>query len=200
MKIYFDGCSHTWGSELDNNIQSRYSNLVCNHFGAEEYNIAERGGSDHRLTRNLLEHDLSQYDMFVIQMTYKRRNEYFYDGGWKKTNWNIIFDKVDFKLHNGHNITYKHPPSEVKEVWYGYYTKLHSDVLADSNQLIYYNVIKGLIEHKPHAIIGIDNSDKLPLDFSYQKNNLPRRGGGHPSEKGHKIIANDVISLLTKHK
>ena len=67
MKIYFDGCSHTWGSELSD-LDSRYSNIICNHYGAEEYNIAERGGSDKRMVRNLLEHDLTQYDMFVIRI------------------------------------------------------------------------------------------------------------------------------------
>ena len=191
MKIYFDGCSHTWGSELID-LNSRYSNIICNHFGAEEYNIAERGGSDKRMVRNLLEHDITQYDMIVIQMTGKNRTEYYNDG-WKKVNWNTIFYKVDFKGKDS-------VPKEINKTWYDYYTLIHTEELADSNQLIYYTVIKGLIEHKPHVIIGIDNSDKLPLDFSYEKNNLPRRGGGHPSEKGHKIIANDVISLLTKHK
>ena len=191
MKIYFDGCSHTWGSELSD-LDSRYSNIICNHYGAEEYNIAERGGSDKRMVRNLLEHDLTQYDMFVIQMTGKYRTEYYYNG-WKKVNWNTIFYKVDFKGKDS-------VPKEINKTWYDYYTLIHTEELADSNQLIYYTIIKGLIEHKPHVIIGIDNSDKLPLDFSYEKNNLPRRGGGHPSEKGHKIIANDVISLLTKHK
>ena len=191
MKIYFDGCSHTWGSELID-LNSRYSNIICNHFGAEEYNIAERGGSDKRMVRNLLEHDITQYDMIVIQMTGKNRTEYYNDG-WKKVNWNTIFYKVDFKGKDS-------IPKEINKTWYDYYTLIHTEELADSNQLIYYTIIKGLIEHKPHVIIGIDNSDKLPLDFSYQKNNLPRRGGGHPSEKGHKIIANDVISLLTKHK
>ena len=191
MKIYFDGCSHTWGSELID-LNSRYSNIICNHFGAEEYNIAERGGSDKRMVRNLLEHDITQYDMIVIQMTGKNRTEY-YNNGWKKVNWNTIFYKVDFKGKDS-------VPKEINKTWYDYYTLIHTEELADSNQLIYYTIIKGLIEHKPHVIIGIDNSDKLPLDFSYEKNNLPRRGGGHPSEKGHKIIANDVISLLTKHK
>ena len=52
MKIYFDGCSHTWGSELTD-LNSRYSKIICNHYGAEEYNIAERGGSDKRMVRNL---------------------------------------------------------------------------------------------------------------------------------------------------
>ena len=165
MKIYFDGCSHTWGSELTD-LNSRYSKIICNHYDAEEYNIAERGGSDKRMVRNLLEHDLTQYDMFVIQMTGKDRTEYYHDGKWKKVNWNTIFYKVDYKGNES-------VPKEIKQTWYDYYTLIHTEELADSNQLINYTVIKGLIEHKPHVIIGIDNSDKLPLNFSYNKD-LPR--------------------------
>ena len=185
MKIYFDGCSHTWGSELTD-LNSRYSKIICNHYDAEEYNIAERGGSDKRMVRNLLEHDLTQYDMFVIQMTGKDRTEYYHDGKWKKVNWNTIFYKVDYKGNES-------VPKEIKQTWYDYYTLIHTEELADSNQLINYTVIKGLIEHKPHVIIGIDNSDKLPLNFSYNKD-LPRAKGGHPSELGHNKIASDIIN------
>ena len=185
MKIYFDGCSHTWGSELTD-LNSRYSKIISNNYDAEEYNIAERGGSDKRMVRNLLEHDLTQYDMFVIQMTGKNRTEYYHDGKWKKVNWNTIFYKVDYKGNES-------VPKEIKQTWYDYYTLIHTEELADSNQLLYYTVIKGLIEHKPHVIIGIDNSDKLPLNFSYNKN-LPRAKGGHPSELGHNKIASDIIN------
>ena len=44
MRIYFDGCSWTKGEELENQEEDRFSRLVANHFDAEEYNIAIRGG------------------------------------------------------------------------------------------------------------------------------------------------------------
>ena len=77
MKIYFDGCSHTWGADLEDNENSRYSKLVCDHFKAEEYNIAKRNGGCRRVARNLIEHNLSQYDLFVIEMPSLYRNEYY---------------------------------------------------------------------------------------------------------------------------
>ena len=85
MKIYFDGCSNTAGSELKDAKKTRFSKLVCDHFNAEEYNIGLFSGSDRRMARNLLEHDLSQYDMFVIQLTQKARSEYWCerDKKWK---------------------------------------------------------------------------------------------------------------------
>ena len=77
MKIYFDVCSNTWGAELQDNLKSTYSRLVCDHFDAEEYNISLQGGNNRRIARNLLEHNLSDYDMFVIQFTHKVRGEWY---------------------------------------------------------------------------------------------------------------------------
>ena len=68
MKFYFDGCSHTWGAELAEPEVSRYSRLVSDHFGAEEYNIARRGGSDKRVLRKLLETDLSGMTMLSCNL------------------------------------------------------------------------------------------------------------------------------------
>ena len=87
MKIYFDGCSFTYGSELKDRLKSRYSRLLCDHFDAEEYNIARGGGSNRRIARNLLEHDLSQYDMVVLQMTKRQRTEYYSYGHWQRVSW-----------------------------------------------------------------------------------------------------------------
>ena len=40
MKIYFDGCAKTYGAAVQHNIKQRYSTLLCDKLGAEEYNIA----------------------------------------------------------------------------------------------------------------------------------------------------------------
>ena len=77
MRIYFDGCSKTGGYSLSGRVDRRYPKLLCEKFNAEEYNIAQRSGSNKRLVRNLLEHDLSKFDLFVIQMTKRKRLEYY---------------------------------------------------------------------------------------------------------------------------
>ena len=97
MKIYFDGCSHTWGAELLDPYKSRYSKIVCDHFNAEEYNIGKVSGSDRRMARNLLEHDLSQYDMFVIQLTQKSRSEYWCE---RDKRWKILRHELRPKRRN----------------------------------------------------------------------------------------------------
>ena len=81
MRIYFDGCAKTGGYGLLPDAV-RYSKLLCDKLGAKEYNIAQRCGNNRRIVRNLLEHDLSKFDLFVLQMTKRRRFEYFDGNKW----------------------------------------------------------------------------------------------------------------------
>ena len=91
LKIYFDGCAKTGGYAKIPAFDVRYSKLFCRELGAEEYNIAQRCGSNRRIVRNLLEHDLSKFNFFVIQMTKRERFE-FYDN--KTNEWiSIAYDK-----------------------------------------------------------------------------------------------------------
>lgn len=77
MKIYFDGCAKTGGYSRTGRVDDRYPKLLCEKLSAEEYNLAQRNGNNNRIVRNLLEHNLSDFDLFVIQMTKRNRFEYY---------------------------------------------------------------------------------------------------------------------------
>lgn len=95
MKIYFDGCSWTEGAELENEKEERFSKVLCNELGAEEYNFAVCGGSNDRIVRNLLvENNIEEYDLAVIQMTFPARTEY-YDNQWVKESRNRSWSQDD---------------------------------------------------------------------------------------------------------
>ena len=209
MKIYFDGCSNTAGSELKDAKNTRFSKLVCDHFNAEEYNIALESGSDRRMARNLLEHDLSQYDMFVIQLTQKSRSEYWCE---RDKEWKVL----------KHSLKHRHKDDvdriKVSNIWENYLKYVYTDESGTSNQLIYYTLMKILLKDKPHVIIGVDffhdslfisNSISAPVDIKYEygdpkrlngkiirsktKKCIPRYQGGHPTVEGHRYIADDII-------
>ena len=79
MKIYFDGGSWCYGSELLDRNKSRYSKIVCDKLGAEEYNISQPGGSNAMMERHLLvDHkNIKEFDLVIIQMVYPDRTEYY---------------------------------------------------------------------------------------------------------------------------
>ena len=199
MKIYFDGCSNTWGAGLETPELSRYSRLVSEHFGAEEHNIARRGGSDKRVLRNLLETDLSEFDYIIVQMTFKNRTEYWCDNKkrWMSINLDSIKRKgVERKLNGSF-------------FWKDYFKDVYTDKLGSINQLTYYHAMRNVLKDKKHIIIGINGWGHViqaPVDMKFTNfksndsidyNTAPH---GHVSKEGHKIIAEEIIKHIEKHK
>ena len=207
MKIYFDGCSNTWGAELAEPEVSRYSRIVSDHFGAEEHNIAMRGGSDKRLLRNLLETDLSEFDYIILQMTCKNRTEFWSD---KKNRW------VGIKSFGVNPLSKKQKlkssflwEEEIKRDFkfqIDYYKHVYTDKLGNINQLTLYHAMRNVLKDKKHLIIGINGwgqITKAPVDINFT--NFKRidcieyktAPGGHVNEEGHKTIAREIINCIS---
>ncbi len=77
-KILFHGCSITWGDELEDRENERYSKLVCNNFGVDEKNIALCGNSNDRIVREAIEYlENEKVDIVILQFTVQSRMEWF---------------------------------------------------------------------------------------------------------------------------
>ena len=186
MKIYFDGCGKTSGvGPMSNHLDKRFSTLLCNKLGAEEYNIAQAGSSNRRIVRNLINHDLSKYDLFVIQMSKRNRLESFCK---KKNKWRKVPE-------NGLDSQGMSPLE--KQHWENYYDKIYTDEMGVIDEKICFYAIKSLLQNEKHIIMSIGNHDyDLPVDFVY------RRGVDYKEGKfgidDHKEIENLVISRVDK--
>jgi len=83
MKILFHGCSITWGDELEDRENERYSKLVCDILCVEENNLAHCGNSNDRIVRETIEYlQTSKVDVVVMQFTVHSRIEWFDKEGW----------------------------------------------------------------------------------------------------------------------
>jgi len=204
MKIYFDGCSHTWGAELAKPEVYRYSRIVSDHFGAEEYNIARRGGSDKRVLRNLIETDLSEYDYVIVQLTRKSRTEFWCD---RNKSWFQIKNPVRV-LKDGRmkERTNTYLDEDKKFFWKNYWKHIYTEKLGHINQLTYYHAMRNLLKDKKHLIIGISGKGsviQVPVDINFtnfESNNTIKyktAPAGHPSEEGHKQIAEEIIKCIS---
>ena len=204
MKIYFDGCSHTWGAELAKPEVYRYSRIVSDHFGAEEYNIARRGGSDKRVLRNLIETDLSEYDYVIVQLTRKSRTEFWCD---RNKSWFQIKNPVRV-LKDGRmkERTNTYLDEDKKFFWKNYWKYIYTEKLGHINQLTYYHAMRNLLKDKKHLIIGISGKGsviQVPVDINFtnfESNNTIKyktAPAGHPSEEGHKQIAEEIIKCIS---
>lgn len=204
MKIYFDGCSNTWGAELAEPEVSRYSRLVSDHFGVEEYNIARRGGSDKRVLRNLIETDLSEYDYVIVQLTRRSRTEFWCD---KNKDWMQIKNPVrilkDGRMKERINTFLD---EDKRYFWKNYWKHIYTEKLGIMDQLTYYHAMRNLLKDKKHLIIGISSHGSViqaPVDihFTNFENNSSIKyktaPAGHPNEEGHKQIAEEMIKCIS---
>ena len=204
MKIYFDGCSWTMGAELENPEKERFSKLLCNELGAEETNLAIGGGSNDRIVRNLLiEHNIEDYDLAIIQMTYPARTEYYdvhsthAQNNWVRVNpkhsySTAMYEKIaNFQLKEGKF-------TEKKAFWREYYTDITNQEFFDNKEKIHFQTIKNHCEVKkvPLMILTINQWTKTS---AYQLN-LPRKRDftyhpyGHPTKETHRLIADDIAA------
>lgn len=104
-KIYFDGCSYTWGQSLElycNNLdifsadrmskyiftnedidfikKNRYSTQIANHLGFIEKNVSVSSKSNGKILHDLKFENIKDYKYFIIQLTHFDR---FFTNGYE---------------------------------------------------------------------------------------------------------------------
>ena len=214
MKLLcFSGCSITWGDELENNYQERYSTLVSNHYDVRHTNISENGISNDQIVRRTIEHlQDSKPDVCVIQYTVHPRLEYF----------NEKYNRIEKWTPQGANST---------ESSRAYYLNVHNDVMAAENmwkniflfdaycKSVGQKYVSLIADHFERIIVtpgafyknNIDGywrsmckdykppyiqKELLGMEFKSPENYARGLKGGHPSAEGHKKMANKVIELI----
>ena len=210
MKIYFDGGSWTWGAELKDPYQSRYSKIVSGKLGGEEYNISKPGASNARMVRRLLvDHkDLSEFDLVVVQMTYPQRMEY-YDKDMKKflqnRNWSktaklsinqlreVRWCKDQRKLLLNNTVL-----DNKDKAWLDYYRYIYEDEYGDTYDDMYATAIRSYCKAKsvPLILSTIKKKKNCKLTYDVYCGDVPRAKGGHPNEEGHAMNAQQILELI----
>lgn len=210
MKIYFDGCSWTYGCELDYPQEERFGKLVCNHFGAEETNLAIQGGSNDKIIRQLLtETDITQYDLGIIQMTHPSRTEFYTKRCWIPMN--IQYDYVSWNLENTEknilsrfawwNWGQQSEMDIMKHAWKEYYTHIVTHKFLDNKERIHIQTIKDHFKANgvPLILMTINHYTKLSEKFDIRLTDqklYPLAPGGHPNKEGHQMIFHEIVNYI----
>ena len=207
MKIYFDGGSWCWGSELENPKQSRYSKIICDRLGAEEYNISMTGASNSRMVRQLLvDHkNIREFDLVIIQLTYPQRQEY-YDKEKKKfvnnRNWEGVarlsldqLRKIRYCKEHRRLILENAELDPKDRVWLDYYKHVYEEEFGDAYEDMHTTAIRSYCKANdvPLILATIKNKKQSKLSYDIYCDEVPRHSGGHPNEKGHVMHAEQMI-------
>ena len=212
MSLCFSGCSITWGDELQNKFQERYSTLVSNHYDAKHANISKCGISNDTIVRNTINHlQDTRPDIVVIQYTVHPRLEYFNDKPNVIENWTPQDAKKSQKRRN-------------------YYLSVYNDIMAAENmwkniflfdtycKSVGQKYVSLIADHFERIIVKPDlfykghigywrgmcrdykptyiQKELLGMEFKSPENYAQGMNGGHPSAEGHNKMANKVIELI----
>tara|TARA_B100000424_G_C22858078_1_gene457382 strand:- start:23 stop:631 length:609 start_codon:yes stop_codon:yes gene_type:complete len=202
MKIYFDGCSWTWGDELEDRKKERYSALLCDRLGAIEDNFSMCGGSNDRIVRNLLVNNkIEDYDLAVIQMTYPARTEYVSKNKWEKVSAKFNYSKwLREGIGDISRIGEKFPKH--KDFWKYYYLEIANKIYFDTKEKIHFETIKAYCKSKnvPLIFCTINNWSKLGFNLYFDKMRLKKHRYSHPTKESHKIITTRILTQWEKIK
>tara|TARA_Y100001963_G_C6792335_1_gene456286 strand:- start:6738 stop:7364 length:627 start_codon:yes stop_codon:yes gene_type:complete len=207
MKIYFDGCSWTWGAELENR-EDRFSKLIADHYNAEECNYSECCSSNNRIVRRLLDTDISSYDKVFIQMTLPSRTEYYDGEVWKQVNLGVYAPKKSIfagrdirnverrRFMKGKKMTdlfsIKSETGEetwgysYNKDWKDYYRYVYTPELGETYEKMFANIIRSYCGSKL-VLTTIGN-----IGINLDKSKYPRMPDGHPTKEAHRMIYEDI--------
>jgi hypothetical protein len=72
MRLYFNGCSHTYGDDLADPASAAWPTLVGNHYNCDFLNDSMSGGTNDRIMYRAIK-QANQFDKFYIAWTYTSR-------------------------------------------------------------------------------------------------------------------------------
>lgn len=211
MFLYFDGCSHTWGQDLEDNLNERFSTLVSNHFSADHENGSKKGSSNDEITeRTLTFIKNNPCDFGVVLMTYETRFKF-------NPVYKTITPGIDRKRWSERH--------EISEIFFSkLFTSKVGSIQFYKNRFILEQAFKkkGIplillqwinLKYDGECVYKDYCEGSLPLITSWI---LPSLLGlpkvkeyfysehlkevvGHPNKKGHRKIADLIIELIDTH-
>ena len=190
MKIYFDGCSWTWGDELENREETRFSSLI----GQDHVNLGQCGKSNDGILRTTLDFcEKNEVDIAVIQFTLISRREIMRETGNKY--YNITpHGKDDRSIEYYRNLHTR--PDDCANY---YKNKFILEQYFKNKGIRYYFVNLT----KPKDALDFQNStwydisDKKPVVslksvIGRMRTHPEHYVISHPNEKGHELIAEHI--------
>ena len=216
--MLFNGCSFTYGDELENREKERFSSYFDSH------NIAQCGLCNDAIVRNTIteiESNPNKYDTVVVQFTLHTRTEVplrdkylpitpqnlgfearIGNGTLRIRRWQFakaIYTNDLWNMHIGKenmhkNMFFMQSYLRMKGLKYVFLSNDgHNPKHNDYTNSCWYEMLDSPITNV-HDIIGFKCDHP-----EYFSNSNEKSKGGHPNALGHEVIAKTVKSLLSEN-
>jgi len=222
--ILFDGCSWTYGCELENIEEERWSTLVSNHFNTEHVNLSRWGKSNDGILRTTMHHcENHKVDLAVIQFTKNNRREILSGDSYyrmKHGKANTLMDQASLDYYKYLNTPEDNVANFFKNKFLlEHYFKVHKIpyvfVKINLKTTKYYSRKHSETDSvNPSSWQMMSDSSPVPCLYdvlggwnippyydyeTYRKQNV-KKEGTHPNAKGHRKIADFLISIIDREK
>ena len=211
--ILFDGCSWTFGMELEDRERERWSTLVSDHFNTEHVNLGQWGKSNDGILRTTIHHcENHKVDLAVIQFTKDNRREILSGDDYYRimnNEGNTLKDQASLDYYKYLNTLEDDVANFFKNKFLlEYYFKVNKIpyLFVKISRRITYEFIRPsswqMMSHSSPVpcLYDVLGGWNIPPYYDYktsQKDNRKKKGT-HPNAKGHRKIADFLISAIDK--
>ena len=192
--ILFDGCSYTYGDELENPEKERFSSLI----DGEHVNLGECGKSNDGITRTTIEYcEKNEIDTAVIQFTLYSRREVMRSD---RNKWDFVSCQKDNEMSNAF---YQYLQNNNDDLANFHKNKFILENYFKNKNINYYFINLQRKKTLKNCVPSIwyDLTDHAPIVEMRDIIGSVRRNPdnfvhGHPSKKGHQLIAKHIYENI----
>jgi hypothetical protein len=149
MKLYFNGCSNTWGDDLKDPSRQSWPSLISNKLDCEFLNDSISGGTNDRIMYRTIKH-IDQFDKFYIAWTYTARFTRYRSDNNHDVNFNPML---------AHALYSKTP--EFKDYAHFHYKFWHNELYAFKLWLQNIILLQRLFESFRKSYVMLNSVDNL---------------------------------------
>jgi hypothetical protein len=147
MKLYFNGCSHTFGDDLVD-LNQAWPSLIAKQLGCKFVNDAVSGGTNDRIMYRTIK-NIQNFDKFYIAWTYTTRFTRYRADNNHEVNFNPNFKHELY----GNNQEFRNYSQLHYTIWYN---ELHAFKIWLQNIILLQRLFES--ENKPYIMINADDN------------------------------------------
>lgn len=178
MKVYFNGCSATFGDELEDPATQAWPHILSQHYGYDYFNDAVRGGSNPRIWARTID-NLDNYDKFYIQWTMASRFTLYDPSNQWEVNFTHMLENTDYKN--------KHYFINFGKYYFTYWNNPYQNYVQLLRQIV---SLQNLFREKRKPYLMMMGPTKIAPPFNFDFSLPPREQFG---EFIHPVINIDPI-------
>lgn len=164
MKLYFNGCSHTYGDDLSNPSTDAWPAIISARLGHEFLNDSTSGGTNDRIMYHTIK-NIDHFDKFYIAWTYTTRFTRYRNDNNYEVNFN---PQLKHSMYDG-SLEFQQYGKLHYSVWHN---ELYSFKLWLQNIILLQNLFKS--KNKLYVMVNADNNliDRWTTDWPLFNNSV----------------------------